>query len=143
MIQMTRFSALMGLVLASVEAQVATGTIAGVVRDPSGAPVHGARLKVVSLATNLSRSGVTAAEGDYSFPALPAGEYQVTVEDHIFQRMVRTAFVEVGATTSADFTLRLGVVQESVEVEAASPQISYDSHTIGGLITAARSRTCL
>ena len=135
MIQMTRFSALMGLVLASVEAQVATGTIAGVVRDPSGAPVHGARLKVVSLATNLSRSGVTAAEGDYSFPALPAGEYQVTVEDHIFQRMVRTAFVEVGATTSADFTLRLGVVQESVEVEAASPQISYDSHTIGGLIT--------
>jgi Carboxypeptidase regulatory-like domain len=83
----------------------------------------------------VSRSELTTAEGDYSFPALPAGEYEVTVETDVFQRMVRTASVEVGATTSADFTLRLGAVQESVKVEGASPQISYESHTVGGVIT--------
>ena len=134
-VQVIKSLVLLLLVLGSLEGQVPTGTIAGIVRDPSGAPVSGARLKVVSLATNVSRSKLTTAEGDYSFPALPAGEYEVIVETAVFQRMVRTASVEVGSTTSADFTLRLGALQESVKVEGPSPQISYDSHTVGGVIT--------
>ena len=35
----------------------------------------------------------------------------------------------------ARLTLRLGAVQESINVEGASPQISYDSHTVDGVIT--------
>ena len=61
-----KFGSLSFLVLGSLEGQVPTGTIAGIVRDPSGAPVSGARLKVVSLATNVSRRKLTTAEGDYS-----------------------------------------------------------------------------
>ena len=49
--------------------------------------------------------------------------------------MVRTASVEAGATTSAAFSLRLGDVKESVTVDDASPQIRYDSHSVGGVIT--------
>src|ERR1700720_2675427 len=85
--------------IGSLGAQVPTGTIAGVVLDPSGAPVLGARLKVVSLATNVARAETSSEHGDYSFPALMAGEYEVTVEAGTFQRMVRTASVEAGATT--------------------------------------------
>src|SRR5713101_6957131 len=48
----------------SVGAQVPTGTIAGVVRDPSGAAVSGARLKVVSLATNVARTEASSEQGD-------------------------------------------------------------------------------
>lgn len=118
-----------------VAAQVPTGTIAGVIVDSSGAPVLGARLKVVSLATNAARAETSSEQGDYSFPALPAGAYEVTVEAGQFQRMVRTASVEAGATTTADFTLRLGDVKESITVDGASPQIHYDSHSVGGVIT--------
>src|SRR5689334_12383879 len=92
-------------------AQVPTGVIAGVVRDPSGAPVAYARVKVVNLATNVPRTEATSEHGDYSFPALLAGEYEVSVEMEPFQRMVRTASVEAGATTTADFALRLGDVK--------------------------------
>src|SRR4051794_32826994 len=60
-------------------AQVPTGSIAGIVHDPAGAPVSGARLKVVSLATNLVRNGTSSEQGDYSVPSLPAGEYEVAV----------------------------------------------------------------
>jgi hypothetical protein len=120
--------------IASVGAQVPTGTIAGVVRDPSGAPVARAPVKVVNLATNVARTEASSEQGDYSFPALLAGEYEVSVEVAPFQRMVRTASVEAGATTSADFALRLGDVKESVTVDGASPQIHYDSHTVGGVI---------
>ena len=126
---------LLVLVLANLQAQVPSCTVAGVVRDPSAVAVSGARVRVVSLATNVSRTEVTTAEGDYSFPALPAGQYELAVETDGFQRMIRTASVEAGATTTADFTLHLGQVQESVTVAAASPQISYETHTVGGVIT--------
>jgi hypothetical protein len=126
------------LVLATVamaRAQVPTGTITGVVRDPSGAPVSSAVLKVVSVATNVSRTTTSSGQGDYSFPSLVAGDYEVSIEAVRFQRMVRTATVEAGATTTADFALHLGTVQESVTVDGVSPQIRYDSHTVGGAIT--------
>ena len=77
----------------------------------------------------------TSDQGDYSFPSLPAGEYEVAVEADGFPRTTRTASVEAGATTTADFALRLGEVKESVTVGDASPQIQYDSHSVGGVIT--------
>src|SRR5260370_36935595 len=49
--------------------------------------------------------------------------------------MVRQASVEAGAPTTAHFDLRVGEVSESVTVDAASPQLHYDSHGVGGLIT--------
>src|SRR5262249_54019905 len=121
--------------IGSAIAQIPTGSIAGMVRDPAGAPVSGARLKAVNLATNLVRIGASSDQGDYSFPSLPAGEYEVTVEANGFPRTTRTASVEAGATTTTDFALRLGEVKESVTVDEASPQIQYDSHSVGGVIT--------
>src|SRR6516162_4658876 len=91
-----------------VRAQLPTGTIAGVVRDPSGAAVSGARIKVVSVATNESRNETTSQSGDYSFSALMPGEYHVMVEAARFTRMDRAASVEPGVTTTADFALRVG-----------------------------------
>ena len=43
--------------------------------------------------------------------------------------------MEAGATTTADFALRPGDIKESITVEGASPQIRYDSHSVGGTIT--------
>ena len=116
-------------------AQAPTGSIAGVVRDPSGAAVPAAQVKVVSTATGLSRTIACSEQGDYGFPALLAGEYEVSVEAAGFQRTVRRAAVEAGVTTTADFNLRVGDVKESVTVEGASPQMHYDSHSVGGLVT--------
>jgi hypothetical protein len=117
-------------------AQVPSGAIAGVVRDPAGTPVARARVKIVNLATNLVRAETSSEEGDYSFPSLMAGEYEVDVEADGFPHMVRKASVEAGATTTTDFALRLGDVTESVTVDGASPQIRYDSYSVGGVITA-------
>ena len=116
-------------------AQSPVGTIAGVLRDPSSAVIAGAHLQASSRATGQARTTVTAEQGDYSFPALPAGEYEVSAETPGFQRIVRAATVEAGSTTTVDFDLRVGEVSESVTVEAASPQIHYDSSSVGGLTT--------
>jgi hypothetical protein len=59
----------------------------------------------------------------------------VAVEHVGFARFSREAVVEAGSTTSVDLVLSLGDVTESVTVDAASPQMRFDSHTVGGVIT--------
>ena len=119
-------------------AQAPTGSVAGLVRDPSGAGVTGAHVEAVSLATGLARTEVTPEQGEYSFPALPAGSYEVRVETPGFRRVLRQATVEAGLTTRADFDLSVGDVKESVTVEGAVPQMQYDSHAVSGVVTHAQ-----
>src|SRR5262245_52923665 len=127
---------LLALVAAnSVRAQAPTGVIAGVVLDPSGAAVTGAQVKLVSMATGLTRAVATSEQGAYSFPALLPGEYKVSAEVQGFRRIDQRATVEAGATTTMDFALLVGETNDSVTVDGASPQMRYDSHTVGGLVT--------
>src|SRR5580700_4691454 len=116
-------------------AQAPTGSIAGVVRDASGAVVPAAQVKLRNAATGLERTIATSGQGDYGFPALLAGEYEVSVEVPGFQGMVRQAAVEAGLTTATDFNLRVGDAKDSVIVNAASPQMHYDSPSVNGMIT--------
>ena len=88
--------------------QSPTGSIGGVVRDPSGAAVSTARVKAVSTATGLARTITTSEQGDCGLLSLLAGEYDVSVEASGFQRILRQVSVETGTTTTADFALRVG-----------------------------------
>ena len=91
--------------IAIATAQSPTGSIAGVVRDPSGAAVSSAHVKATSAATGQARATTSSPQGDYSFAALLAGEYEVIVEAPGFHSAVRQAAVEAGETTTADLTL--------------------------------------
>ena len=130
-----RNAILLFTVIAVASAQAPTGAIAGTVHDPSGAAVPAARVNAVSKLTGVTRTVTTSGQGDYNFPSLLAGEYDMSVEASGFQRMLRQASVETGTTTTADFALRLGDAKDSVTVDAAAPQMQYDSHTVGGVIT--------
>src|SRR5947207_9402889 len=92
--------------IGNLSAQVPTGMIAGVVRDPSGAAIAGAQLTVVSRDTNLARRATTSEHGDYSFSALVPGEYKVAVQANQFPRMDLTASVQAGGTTTEEVERR-------------------------------------
>src|SRR5437660_1847433 len=128
-------AALLFTIAGFATAQSPTGAISGTVRDPSGATVSAARVKAVSAATGLLRTIVTSAQGIFSFSALLADAYEVSVEASGFQRTVREAVVEAGTTTTVDLTLRIGDTKDSVTVDGASPRMHYDSHTVGGVVT--------
>jgi hypothetical protein len=117
------------------EAQLPVGAISGSVRDSSGAVLTGAQVHVASRTTGQARSTTTGERGEYSFPTLLPGEYVVSVELSGFQSTVRVAIVEAGSTTTADFTLRVGELRDSVTVPGASPQIRHDSASVSGLVT--------
>ncbi|HEX8068829.1 MAG TPA: TonB-dependent receptor [Pyrinomonadaceae bacterium] len=123
------------LTAAAARAQLPTGTIAGSVVDPNGAPVAGARLSVTNQATGLARELTTSETGDYSAAALPSGVYRLTAAAAGFRPLERTATVEAGTTTTVNFALQLGPLDESVTVEAAAPLMHYEEHQVGGVVS--------
>jgi Carboxypeptidase regulatory-like domain len=66
------------LPLGAAFAQTA-GSITGEVKDPSGAVAPNAAVTVTNSETNVARSTVTNGAGNYSFPDLTRGIYQIKV----------------------------------------------------------------
>ncbi|HLK49305.1 MAG TPA: carboxypeptidase-like regulatory domain-containing protein, partial [Bryobacteraceae bacterium] len=115
-------------------AQAPTGSISGTVKDEGGAVIPGATVTITNKATDFNRALTTNPEGLYSAPSLVPGEYEVRVEMQGFRTLVRPATVVAGGSTTVDLSLSIGTAQEVVNVEAASAQINYDSHTVAGVI---------
>ncbi|HYL37460.1 MAG TPA: TonB-dependent receptor [Bryobacteraceae bacterium] len=120
--------------VAALQAQTATGTISGTVTDESGAVVPNATITITNKATSNSRTLTANAEGLYSAPALLAGDYEVRAELAGFRTEVRSAQVLAGSSTTVNMALSVGATQEVVNVEAATAQINYESHTVAGSI---------
>jgi len=65
------------------------GTISGSVMDQTAATIPGAMVAVRNLETNIVRSTITVENGRFNFPALPVGQYELTVELQGFSKYVR------------------------------------------------------
>jgi hypothetical protein len=125
---------LLALTGALALAQVASGTISGIVTDESGAVIPNATVTITNKATNVARTATTNAEGFFSAPALPAGDYDVRAEIKGFKTLVRPTQVQAGESTQVNMPMSLGATSEVVEVEAASAQINYETNQIQGVI---------
>ena len=108
-------------------AQIATATLAGSVRDETGAALPGVTLSVKSATTGATRSATTDSEGRYRIAALEPGEYEIRAELQNFKATVRTGVVlTVGGTAETDLTMSLGSVTEVVTVRSEAPLIEPD-----------------
>ena len=117
--------------------QTFRGSIQGTVTDPSGAAITGAKVKVFSPATGLSRTVTTNDQGEYQTSELPLGTYSVTVEKEGFRTTTLNQIpVSVGSPARADAKLTTGQVKELVEVNANVPLVETTSNTTGGTIEA-------
>ncbi len=134
MFAFVRFCASVVCLSALCFAQAPTGTVAGTVSDESAAVVPGASVTLIKKNTGAMRTIAADARGDFSFPALTAGEYEIRVEAKGFRTMVRSAQVTTGATTTAEMRLSVGQASEVVSVEGAAAQLSYDSNKIDGVV---------
>src|SRR5579864_5468230 len=100
--------------------QAVTATLSGRVTDASGGSVAKASVAVVNVATGFSRTVQTSDNGEYSIPALPAGDYAVTVAFSGFGKQTKNITLQVGQTAELDFSLVPGEVAQKVKVEATS-----------------------
>jgi len=119
---------------ALVLAQTAnTGTVMGVVTDPSGAIVPGADVELKDAATGTVRSTATNEVGRFTFVAVKPGTYSVTVSAPGFQKAVVGAqVVEISKSYNLNFSLKIGASTEVVTVTAsAGAQLQTLDATLG------------
>ncbi|MGA8439464.1 MAG: TonB-dependent receptor [Candidatus Sulfotelmatobacter sp.] len=130
-----------GLVLAAglgthVWAQFTTARLDGTVVDPSGLALAGATVTVQDELTTYKRDTTTNSSGEYLFPVLPVGSYQVTVTMSGFVPYTQKGIVlQVDKSVTLPVQMKLGSIKESVTVVADASMVTTDSATVGQLIT--------
>lgn len=121
-----------------VLAQTGFSGLRGVVSDPSGAIVAGAKVVLTEPSTGTQvRAAVTDALGNFEFPNLKPGTYRVRSEMSGFKTFVATDVqLEPGQVRRLDIRLAVGSVQENVEVQAGAAAINTEGGTIANTIDA-------
>src|SRR5687768_6536086 len=106
-------------------ASAAAQTLAGNVRDSSGAVLPGVTVEATSPALiEKVRTAVTDSNGQYQIPSLPPGTYKLTFSLTGFSPFVHDAIALTGAgVTSINAELRVGTLQESVTVTGDTPVV--------------------
>jgi hypothetical protein len=116
-------------------AQRNTASIAGQVRDSSGAAVPAANVVIRHTATGVERAVSSSGEGNYVASALPAGTYTVTVRREGFQvYTVADLTLQVDQQATLNVELQIGSVADTINVTADAASVDVRTATLNTVI---------
>jgi len=107
-------------VVAHAQTSQTSGALRGTIKDRSGRAVSGASIRVANLETGAGRTVRSAATGDYTFPLLPSGVYEVLVSAPGYKPVKETIRVTLGNSVTLSPALEASEVGAVVEVVAAA-----------------------
>ncbi len=113
------------------------GSIRGVVHDPQHRPVDRAMVMLHSKSSDWVATTNTDAAGQFTFGAVPLGEYTVTVASPGFLQTAQAVVVKSGPEPVLHYQLKLVAVKESVTVSAEPEAAPSDSATPTTLVSRA------
>src|SRR5215469_9402174 len=131
------FLCLLAVIAATpLRAQFEYGEILGTVRDATGGVISGAKVTVRGIDTNVQTSALTNEQGNYSFPDLRSGNYEVFASVMGFRPAKSDALLlRVGDRLRMDLALEPGQLTEQVTVEGeVAPLLETDTSTRGQVI---------
>jgi len=111
------------------------GNIRGIVHDPSHRPIQGAQVALKAVASEWSAQGQTDENGEFSFSAVPAGEYTVRIARQGFAEEEQRLVVASGNVPVLHFQLRLEQQRQSVEVSETPEGVNPQSSTPETLVS--------
>ena len=141
MISLKRFRYIVSLLVLSLSAslfgQAVNGTLLGTITDPSGATVAGAKVTATEAKTGLIHESVTNESGNFTFPDMPPGIYNITTEATGFKKDTHQNIdLPSNSSTRVDVTMVTGSVSETVLVTTAPPLLQTDRADISMKIEA-------
>jgi hypothetical protein len=123
-------------------AQYENGSVLGTIRDPSGAGISGATVKITNDATGISTETKTNGDGDYDVPSLRVGVYTIAASATGFSDAIaRSIAVSVGGRQHIDLSLKVGATEASVEVSDVALQLETESSQRDQTITQYQSES--
>src|SRR5262245_36923868 len=110
-------------------------TLAGVVQDPSGAAVPGAKVSAVNMDTGARSATTSTNDGAYTIPFLTPGRYQLIADLKGFKKYVQGPIqISTDERQRQDIKLEVGDNTESVTVSADATMLDTSSASTGQVI---------
>jgi hypothetical protein len=104
--------------------------------DPTGAAVANASVAITNTDTGITRTIMTAVDGQYVVPDLHIGRYLIRAQAAGFKVGERKdLLLQVGDRTRVDFSLQVGNAQETVTVEANPVAVQTESGDVSSVVT--------
>ena len=120
-------------------AQKDAGAIVGLVRDPSGAVVTGAKVTVSDADRGIQLKLSTNDAGEYVASPLKIGHYTVTVEKQGFKKEVAGPVqVNIQDRVGLDIKLEPGMATETLTVTGQSAQLETETSELGQVVDSRR-----
>jgi hypothetical protein len=118
----------------------ANGSLSGTLKDPDGAVVPGAQVSLTHAVLRREYKAISDGRGFYSFPNLPVGHYDLTIEAMGFRTGKKTNLtVDTDVGLKLDVVLKVGERSETLTVvgEAATVEAQVDTVAthLGELVT--------
>jgi hypothetical protein len=131
------FAVLLAVMFGAAASAQDTGSITGTVSDPSGAAVSGAKVTLTNPAQGVSRTVSSNGAGDFVFPLLSIGSYDITVSAEGFKKyQARGVKLDVAQKARVNVALEVGAVTTEVVVQGADiAQVETQSSDLGGTVT--------
>jgi len=123
-----RYTNLLGLFLAvfiftfATFGQNSTGTLKGLVTDPTGAIIPKAKVVLTNEATSVTRETLSNESGFFNFVAVPPATYSVTISANGFSSWEEKeiAFTQGASITLPNIVLQVGSSKQQIEVISAA-----------------------
>ena len=100
-----------------------SGSIEGVVKDPSGAILANATVEISNAVSGYHRETTTGIGGDFRFTNLPFNPYHLVVTAKGFSTIVQDVDVRSTVPNTLDISLKLGTASENITVEATGADL--------------------
>ena len=124
-----------GALAGVARAQAVGAALSGLITDERGGTVPGATVSIKNVGTGVVREVSSNGDGFYSAPNLLPGAYEVRVTAQGFQTLVQKEIgLTVGAEQALNLSLKVGQLNQTVEVNAAPPDVQTTSSTISATV---------
>ena len=126
-----------GMMLLCVPAfsQLNSGSITGGITDPTGAVIPGAKVSVIDVERNVTRSLLTDTAGQYTAPSLTPGQYTVRAEATGFKIVEqKNISLGVGQAVRVDLGMQPGEQSQTVTVTGEVALVDTTTEVISNTI---------
>src|SRR5208283_306725 len=129
--------AALGLLLLSASIARATvfSQLQGVVHDPQHRPLAAAHITLVAARSAFTLSADSNAEGAFTLPNVPLGDYTVTVTHAGFQSLQQSLTIHSGTAPILHLQLQIANVSTTVNATAETQSANVDTVTPTALLS--------
>ena len=127
----TALLSLIAICTPAIHAQNATTSVRGIIKDPSGATISGAKITALDKSTGRTFTDTSKSSGEYQLLSIPPSRYTITVSSPGFGDESKLAELLVNQPATINFALSVSANNEVMNVTAEAQTLNTSDASLG------------